>query len=175
MQGASAQGSSNAGGSSSGGASQPETRAPTTGESVRWAAQGWIDDQAAAGKGGQAFIHFLADDAINAVASALDGKFKPAAKSLAMTLVFRRLEALNKLRGATIEEARALIPEGWVESAAASGRGVRFSNPERNGEQIRIMFGNPRDPLPVKQGPYARVSMDGLKSDPIPLSGNPDL
>jgi hypothetical protein len=37
------------------------------------------------------------------------------------------------------------------------------------------MNGNPGDPIPVKRGPYARISKNGNVSEPIPLKGKPDL
>jgi RHS repeat-associated protein len=74
--------------------------------------------------------------------------------------------------GKTVGEARAMVPEGWVESPARTGRGARFANPTVRGEQVRIMDGNPGDPNPIKRGPYVRISKDGKVSDPIPLSGD---
>ena len=81
----------------------------------------------------------------------------------------------ERFRGLTNKEAQTLIPDGWTPKPTKGPGGTRYSNPERPGEQIRIMPGNPRDPNPVKQGPYVRVSQDGKKSPPIPLQGNPTL
>ena len=67
-----------------------------------------------------------------------------------------------------------MMPSGWVRQPTRTG-GTRYVNPARPGEQVRAMAGNPRDPNPVKRGPYARVSRDGTVSPPIPLAGNPTL
>jgi len=85
---------------------------------------------------------------------------------------------VNSLRGASWNEVEALIPSGWSKSttnANKGGTGVRYSNPERLGEQVRIMPGKATDPNPAKQGPYVRISRNGTVSDPIPLQGNPTL
>ena len=85
----------------------------------------------------------------------------------------RSLEDPATLRGASEKEIRDLVP--GFKSAPAKGPGERLVDPERLGDQIRIMRGNPRDPNPIKQGPYVRVSRLGKTSDPIPLQGNPVL
>ncbi len=55
------------------------------------------------------------------------------------------------------------------------GGGTRYADPNKPGDQIRVMPGNPDDPNPAKQGPYVRISRRGKVSDPIPLQGNPML
>jgi len=87
----------------------------------------------------------------------------------------RSLEDLSSLRGASAREIDELIPEGFVQGTTRRGGGIRYLNPERRGESVRVMPGNPRDPDPIKRGPYLRVSRDGRVSDPIPLEGNPTL
>lgn len=96
--------------------------------------------------------------------------------SVAAKGVTRSLDELETLRGASPAEIEALIPAGWVKSATnvnKGGLGARYSNPERLGEQIRVMPGKATDPNPIKQGPYLRISRNGSVSDPIPLEGNP--
>ena len=68
-----------------------------------------------------------------------------------------------------------MIPQHWIRRPTRGPGGIRYANPVRPGEQIRVMPGNPRDPHPVKQGPYLRISKDGAVSEPIPLKGNPVL
>ena len=86
------------------------------------------------------------------------------------------IEDPESLRGKTPEEIEDLIPDGWVEgSPTRSGHGRRWKNPEKRGEQVRIMPGDPtNDPL-EKRGPYVGVSRNGTQSPPIPLAGNPAL
>jgi len=81
----------------------------------------------------------------------------------------------EQIRGRSPQEVERMVPEGWEQSPTSGGGGTRYSNPNRPGEQIRVMPGNPKDPNPVKQAPYARISTQGKKSDPIPLQGNPTL
>ncbi|MGN6243423.1 MAG: hypothetical protein ACTHQ3_07080 [Motilibacteraceae bacterium] len=90
----------------------------------------------------------------------------------------RDLADIASLRGATPADVERLIPSNWIKSATNAkkgGLGIRYSNPEVLGEQIRIMPGKRSDPNPVKQGPYMRISRNGEVSDPIPLMGNPAL
>jgi len=81
----------------------------------------------------------------------------------------------DSLRGLAPEEVEELIPDHWIQERARSDRGWRYSDPDHPGHQVRIMEGNPRDPDPVKRGPYLRVSMRGKTCDPVPLKGNPVL
>jgi RHS repeat-associated protein len=92
-----------------------------------------------------------------------------------VTSVSRSLTNPVSLRGASTQEIERLIPQSWTASPTRRGGGVRYSNPDKPGEQIRVMPGNLRDPNPVKQGPYTRISSEGNRSDPIPLKGNPEL
>ncbi|MGL4175278.1 MAG: hypothetical protein ACRCSN_04300, partial [Dermatophilaceae bacterium] len=90
----------------------------------------------------------------------------------------RSLDDIASLRGATTAEVESLIPSSWVKSATnakAGGLGIRYSNPERLGEQIRIIPGKFTDPNPLKKGPYIRISRNGTVTEPIPLCGNPTL
>ena len=84
----------------------------------------------------------------------------------------RTIDNPGSLEGATPEEVEAAVPEGWVKSPSPEGGGSRWLKPDRPGEAVRVQPGNPRDPNPVKRGPYTRVSKDGQVSDPIPLRGN---
>lgn len=96
--------------------------------------------------------------------------------SVTANAVTRSLDDVASLRGASPGEIENLIPSNWVKSATNAnkgGLGVRYSNPERLGEQIRVMPGKATDPNPVKQGPYLRISRNGTVTDPIPLEGNP--
>ena len=52
--------------------------------------------------------------------------------------VERTLKDPATLRGATPDEARRLVPEGWIEKPLRKGDGVRFLNPKRKGESIEI-------------------------------------
>jgi|SRR5271166_1112003 hypothetical protein len=79
------------------------------------------------------------------------------------------------VRGRTTADVAAAIPSGWIATPARSGLGKRYADPARPGDQIRIMAGSPADPVPVKRGPYVRISKSGKVSDPIPLDGNPTL
>jgi RHS repeat-associated protein len=92
--------------------------------------------------------------------------------------IVRSLDDVASLHGASATEVQGLIPKSWVSSPTSmnkGGLGTRYSNPERLGEQIRIMPGKPSDPNPLKQGPYMRISRNGSVTDPIPLLGNPTL
>jgi RHS repeat-associated protein len=80
------------------------------------------------------------------------------------------------VKGKTPEEIGGdLKDKGWVDSPTREGDGTRYTNPDRPGEQVRVMPGNPDDPNPVKQGPYIRISTNGTVSPPIPAAGNPTL
>src|SRR5690606_32790470 len=93
----------------------------------------------------------------------------------AAKLITRSIDDAATLRGATAAEIDALVPSSWVKSPTKGAGGVRYSHPERLGEQIRVMPGNPVDPNPLKQGPYVRISRNGSVTDPIPLDGNSQL
>lgn len=96
--------------------------------------------------------------------------------AVAANAVTRSLDDVASLRGAIPGEIENLIPSNWCKSATNAnkgGLGVRYSNPERLGEQIRVTPGKATDPNPVKQGPYLRISRHGTVTDPIPLEGNP--
>jgi hypothetical protein len=60
---------------------------------------------------------------------------------------------------------------GWP---TRTGNGIRFADPSRPGDQVRIMPGNPRAPDPLHQGPYVEISKNGRETR-IPLRGNPVL
>ena len=109
-----------------------------------------------------------ADDAIDAFRILSKGDEAADAAGV----IARNLDDPSSLRGATADEVEALIP-GWTKSPTSGPGGVRYANPQRRGEAVRVMPGNPRDPNLVKRGPYVRVSRSGDVSDPIPLAGNP--
>ena len=88
--------------------------------------------------------------------------------------VERTLKDPATLRGATPDEARRLVPEGWIEKPLRKGDGVRFLNPKRKGESIEIEDGWPGHGDPLHRGPYIKVSRNGVV-DRIPLQGNPTL
>jgi len=100
-----------------------------------------------------------------------EGEAKPEIKDV--------LEKPETLRGKSEGEVEDLIPKDWVKAPSKEskgGDGTRYYNPKKQGQQIRVMPGNPADPAPVKQGPYVRVSSGTKpKSPPIPLKGNPTL
>ena len=82
------------------------------------------------------------------------------------------------LKGKSPEEVDRIMKErGWPSEPTREGEGsgVRYPNPSKPGEQVRVMPGKATDPNPVKQGPYGRISQGGKVSDPIPLKGNPTL
>ncbi len=87
----------------------------------------------------------------------------------------RSFDRPESLRGASADEVRQLVPSEFRAEATRRGAGQRFVDPNSRGDQIRMMPGNPRDPNPVKQGPYLRISRSGSTTDPIPLRGNPTL
>jgi hypothetical protein len=127
----------------------------------------------------QLFMTFLVPFGLEALPAATAARVAATASAAeAVPLITRSLDNVASLRGATQAEVEGLIPPGWVKSATSAnkgGLGVRFANPEKLGEQVRIMPGKATDPNPVKQGPYMRISRDGAVSDPIPLFGNPAL
>ena len=82
----------------------------------------------------------------------------------------------EELAGKSPEEIDHLMKErGWPSEPTRDGpgSGVRYPNPVRPGDQVRVMPGKATDPNLVKQGPYARISKSGKVSGPIPLKGNP--
>jgi len=81
----------------------------------------------------------------------------------------------SSIVGKDPEQIEEAIPEDWSETPARTGRGKRFGDPRRPGDQIRVMDGHHADPDPVKRGPYVRISKNGNVSEPIPLKGNPTL
>jgi hypothetical protein len=87
----------------------------------------------------------------------------------------RTIDNPGSLEGASEAEVAQAVPDGWVQSPSRTGGGTRWLNPDRPGESVRIQPGNARDPNPTKRGPYVRVSKDGVRSNPIPLRGNPTL
>jgi len=84
----------------------------------------------------------------------------------------------EELEGKSPEEIDQMMKgRGWRSEPTrdGAGSGVRYPNPDRPGEQVRVMPGKSTDPNPVKQGPYGRISAGGKVSPPIPLEGNPTL
>ena len=74
-----------------------------------------------------------------------------------------------------MQEVEEAIPASWQREPSRGGGGTRYLHPENYGEQIRVQPGNQNDPNPEKQGPYARISRRGQRTEPIPLRGNPTL
>jgi RHS repeat-associated protein len=72
-----------------------EARASTNGEVIQDTAKGYINSQAALGKGGQSAAHFFADDAIDGVANIVDGNYRDAAVNVAMALIGKKLGVLK--------------------------------------------------------------------------------
>ncbi|HEX5495989.1 MAG TPA: hypothetical protein VFX70_15580 [Mycobacteriales bacterium] len=88
--------------------------------------------------------------------------------------VVRSLDNPASLRGATPDEVRDLIPDGWIEKPLKKGSGVRFLNPKRPGESVSIEDGWPGHSDPLHSGPYVKISRNGI-IERIPLHGNPVL
>jgi hypothetical protein len=55
-----------------------------------------------------------------------------------------------------------------------TGNGIRFEDPTRPGDQVRIMPGDPSSTDPLHRGPYVVISKNGQRTR-IPLQGNPVL
>jgi hypothetical protein len=83
----------------------------------------------------------------------------------------------QELRGLSMDDVRARIPDHWRAEPSAAGGGEVFIDTVNKGRQVRIMPGYPPGsrPDPVTWGPYAIVSQNGVKSIKIPLEGNPTL
>ena len=88
--------------------------------------------------------------------------------------VTRSLDDLDSLRGATPEDVRNLVPQGWVEKPLRKGEGTRFLN-ERTGQAIFIENGWPGAVDPLHAGPYVKISMGNGPPVRLPLAGNPTL
>jgi len=108
------------------------------------------------------------------VRSASSGGVAMCTEALSPANVKRNLDDLSSLRGATPEEIRRLVPDGWVEKPLKKGDGVRFLNPRRRGDFIGIEAGTPGHEDPLHSGPYVKVSKNGF-THRIPLQGNPTL
>jgi uncharacterized protein YukE len=80
------------------------------------------------------------------------------------------------LTGMTPAEVESRIPSNWVQTPSKTGGGSRFSDPENQGRQIRVMpgYGDGVRPDPLTAGPYAVVSQNGNVVK-VPLAGNPTL
>ncbi len=108
--------------------------------------------------------------------------FFPVAKSIQTAFkvgtmlsgVTRTLDDLSSLRGATWKEAKNLIPKGWTRGPLKKGKGIKFVNPNKKGEQILLEKGWPGAKDPLHAGPYMKISRNG-KVTRIPLAGNPTL
>ena len=88
--------------------------------------------------------------------------------------IIRSLDDLSSLRGATWKEAKSVIPKGWKRTSLNKGKGIKFVNPNKKGEQILLEKGWRGAKDPLHAGPYMKVSRNG-KVTRIPLSGNPTL
>ncbi|MHB1597234.1 MAG: Hint domain-containing protein [Streptosporangiaceae bacterium] len=63
-----------------------------------------------------------------------------------------------------------LLSNGWQNAGPTSGDGgVRWRLPGNSADQVRIMPGNPADPAVIKQGPYIRFSIRGVRYGPFGL------
>jgi uncharacterized protein YukE len=82
----------------------------------------------------------------------------------------------QELRGLSIEEVRARVPDDWRHNPSARGGGEVYGDPAHGGRTIRIMPGYPPGsrPDPLTWGPYVVVSQQG-RLVKIPLAGNPAL
>jgi RHS repeat-associated protein len=74
--------------------------------------------------------------------------------------------------GASRADAETELQEnGWYNAGPTrEGGGVRWRLPDNPADQARIMPGNMADPNIIKQGPYIRFSLNGIKHGPYPLS-----
>jgi len=76
------------------------------------------------------------------------------------------------IQGKSPEEIDKIMKDkGWTSSPTreGDGTGTRYANPDKLGEQVRVMPGKSTDRDPVKRGPYGRISKNGDVSQPIPL------
>jgi len=84
----------------------------------------------------------------------------------------------NSFKGANPNKAGDFLKsEGWTPTPSNPNKmfpGTRYQNGVP-GEQIRIMPGDASRSIHVKQGPHMIISRNGVKSEPIPLMGNPTL
>lgn len=81
----------------------------------------------------------------------------------------------STLEGKTPEEIQQIMEDlGFAGESSASGGGIRYPNPDRPGDQVRVMPGEPGSNIPMKQGPYGIVSKGGCKTR-FPVAGNPTL
>jgi uncharacterized protein YukE len=82
----------------------------------------------------------------------------------------------QELRGLSVEEVRARVPDDWRHNPSARGGGEVYGDPAHGGRTIRIMPGYPPGsrPDPLTWGPYVVVSQQG-RIVKIPLAGNPAL
>lgn len=82
----------------------------------------------------------------------------------------------GSLRGRSIQEILAAIPQEWGSKESKSGNGTVRTDPNRLGRQIRLMPGytDGNRPDPLTHGPYAEVSQNG-KTTKVALLGNPTL
>jgi hypothetical protein len=78
--------------------------------------------------------------------------------------------------GSKPQDVIDLLPPHIVQGGypTRSGGGTRYPDPDRHGDVIRIMPGDPASPDPLHQGPYVEVSKNGQETR-IPLEGNPTL
>ncbi len=84
------------------------------------------------------------------------------------------LNNLDSLKGASVKDIQSLIPKDWIQQPLKKGEGVKFLNPKKPGEAIMLERGFPLSQDPLHQGPYVRISKDGIITR-IPLEKNPVL
>ena len=95
--------------------------------------------------------------------------------SASSSVVIRSLDDLSSLKGASWEEVETLIPKNWIRSPLKKGEGIKFVNPEKNGEQILLERGwRDAEKGSLHDGPYMKVSRNG-EIKRVPLEGNPTL
>ncbi|MFO7879814.1 MAG: hypothetical protein R6V52_07240 [Bacteroidales bacterium] len=100
-------------------------------------------------------------------------RFSSAPKGAARGIT-RSLDDLSTIKGATWKEAKRLIPKEWKKVPMRKGKGIKYVNPNKKGEQILLEKGWPGAKDPLHAGPYMKVSQKG-KITRIPLAGNPTL
>lgn len=86
----------------------------------------------------------------------------------------RILNDPESLSGATPDEVRELIPEGWEKRPLKKAEGERWLPKKPNGDSVAIEKGNPKFDDPLHNGPYLKVSHNGRIAR-VPLKGNPVL
>ncbi|WP_028637498.1 WXG100-like domain-containing protein [Nocardioides sp. URHA0032] len=96
-------------------------------------------------------------------------------RRVGLTFRDQRMFDPHSLRGLSRHDLTQLLSP-WDVRPAKRGEGLVFTDPIRNGRQIRLMDGYPGNrPDPITHGPYAVVSQNSDKPIKIALEGNPTL